>query len=550
MALTGTTNEQKIWNYLKSKGLNNCGVAGLMGNLYAESGLIPNNLQNTYNTSLGMSDVQYTAAVDTGRYSNFVNDAAGYGLAQWTYWTRKKAMLEYAQKANKSIGDLEMQLGFLIQELTNNFSGVLSTLKTATTVLQASNAVLLKFECPADQGTGVQNARASYGQKYYDKYAGTSSTATPAASSNAKAASTGYTAETVVALANAEVGYKEKASNSQLENKTANAGHSNWNKYAADIDNNHPDFYNGKKNGYDWCDIFNDDIHIRAAGGDAEVARKGLYQPKKSTGAGCDFSAGFYRANGAWIPRGGTPKPGDQIFFGPEGSEQHTGIVVKVTSTMVYTVEGNSSDMTAARSYSRTDSWITGYGRPKYTGTSSGSSGSTVTTPKKTVAEVAQEVIDGKWGNGDDRKNRLTAAGYSYASVQAKVNEILSSKSTTSTAQPSTGSGTIYTVKSGDTLSGIAAKYGTTYQALASYNGISNPNKISVGQKLKIPKKGATASQPAAASSTYTVKRGDTLYGIALNQLGSGSRYPEIVKLNGLTSTTIYPGQKLKLPKR
>ena len=548
MALIGTTNEQKIWNYLKGKGLNNYGAAGLMGNLYAESGLVPNNLQNTYNTSLGMSDVQYTAAVDTGRYDNFVNDAAGYGLAQWTYCTRKKAMLEYAKKANKSIGDLEMQLGFLIQELTDNYPGILSILKTATSVQQASNIVLFKFECPADQGTNMQIARASYGQKYYDKYAGATQTGTPSAST---AQPSGYTAEAVVALANAEVGYKEKASNSQLESKTANAGHNNWNKYAADIDNNHPDFYNGKKNGYDWCDIFNDDIHIRAAGGDAEVARKGLYQPKKSTGAGCDFSAQFYRDNGAWIPRSGTPKPGDQVFFGPEGREQHTGIVVKVTSTTVYTVEGNSSDMTAARSYSRTDSWITGYGRPKYTGTSSGSSGSTTTTPKKSVAEVAQEVIDGKWGNGDDRKNRLTAAGYSYAAVQAKVNEILAGKSSTPASTPSTTTGdTIYTVKSGDTLSSIAAKYGITYQALASYNGISNPNKISVGQKLKIPKQGAKASQSAATSSTYTVKRGDTLYGIALNQLGRGSRYPEIVKLNGLTSTTIYPGQKLKLPQR
>lgn len=544
MALTGTTNEQKIWNYLKSKGLNNYGVAGLMGNLYAESGLIPNNLQNTYNSSLGMSDVQYTAAVDTGRYNNFVNDAAGYGLAQWTYWTRKKAMLEYAQKANASIGDLQMQLGFLIQELSSNFSGVLSTLKTATSVLQASNAVLLKFECPADQGTGVQNARASYGQKYYDKYAGTSSSTTQTASRTAS----GYTAANVVAIANAEVGYKEKASNSQLDSKTANAGHNNWNKYAADIDNNHPDFYNGKKNGYDWCDIFNDDVHIRAAGGDAEVARKGLYQPKKSTGAGCDFSAQFYRDNGAWIPRSGTPKPGDQIFFGPEGSEQHTGIVVNVTASTVYTVEGNSSDMTAARSYSRTDSWITGYGRPKYTGTSSGSGSSTTTTPTKSVATVAQEVIDGKWGNGDDRKNRLTAAGYSYAAVQAKVNEILAGKSSGSTSGGNTGSDTVYTVKSGDTLSGIAAKYGTTYQALASYNGISNPNRISVGQKIKIPGK-SSGTTAAASSTTYTVKKGDTLYGIALNQLGSGSRYPEIVKLNGLTSTTIYPGQKLKLPR-
>ena len=58
MPLIGTTNEEKIWNYLKSKGLSDCGVAGLMGNLYAESGLRPNNLQNTYEGKLGMADAE------------------------------------------------------------------------------------------------------------------------------------------------------------------------------------------------------------------------------------------------------------------------------------------------------------------------------------------------------------------------------------------------------------------------------------------------------------------------------------------------------------
>ncbi len=60
-----------------------------MGNLYAESGLMPNNLQNTYNNKLGKTDAEYTAAVDNGSYGNFIKDSAGYGLAQWTYWSKK-----------------------------------------------------------------------------------------------------------------------------------------------------------------------------------------------------------------------------------------------------------------------------------------------------------------------------------------------------------------------------------------------------------------------------------------------------------------------------
>lgn len=176
MALTGSTNEQKIWNYLKSKLGNDYGVAGLMGNLYAESGLNPKNLQNSFEKKLGYTDATYTQAVDNGTYSNFVKDSAGYGLAQWTYWSRKQNLLNYIQSKKLSIGDLEGQLDFLYQELSTGYSTVLTTLKNATSVLTASNIVLFQFEKPADQSTTVQTKRASYGQTYYDKYATTSTT--------------------------------------------------------------------------------------------------------------------------------------------------------------------------------------------------------------------------------------------------------------------------------------------------------------------------------------------------------------------------------------
>lgn len=108
-----TDNEKAIWDYLYGKIGNAYGVAGLMGNLYAESALRPNNLQNTYEKKLGLSDTQYTANVDDGSYTNFVKDSAGYGLAQWTYWSRKQALHEYAKASGKSIGDLDIQLAFI-----------------------------------------------------------------------------------------------------------------------------------------------------------------------------------------------------------------------------------------------------------------------------------------------------------------------------------------------------------------------------------------------------------------------------------------------------
>ena len=168
--LTGNTNEERIWNYLTAAGFNACGVAGLMGNLYAESGLNPQNLQNTYEKKLGYTDAAYTAAVDSGAYTNFAGDKAGYGLAQWTYSTRKAALLAYARAAGKSVGDLETQLAFLAKELRESFAAVYNTLKTAQTVRAASDAVMLKFERPANQSAEALARRAAYGQGYFDKY--------------------------------------------------------------------------------------------------------------------------------------------------------------------------------------------------------------------------------------------------------------------------------------------------------------------------------------------------------------------------------------------
>ena len=96
-----------------------------------------------------------------------------------------------------------------------------------------------------------------------------------------------------------------------------------------------------------------------------------------------------------------------------------------------------------------------------------------LTTPKKSIDEIAQEVIKGMWGNGDERKNRLSQAGYNYDTVQDKVNDLLNANKT-------------YTVVSGDTLSAIASKYNTTVDSLVRKNNIENPNLIYAGQVLNI----------------------------------------------------------------
>lgn len=105
----------------------------------------------------------------------------------------------------------------------------------------------------------------------------------------------------------------------------------------------------------------------------------------------------------------------------------------------------------------------------------------------------------------------------------------------------------IYIVVEGDTLWSIAKRYGTTYQKLADYNGISNPNIIRVGQKIRIPVPD-DVKEPAKKKKTYKVVEGDTLWGIARKLLGSGTRYVEIKELNGLTSNSIRVGQILEIP--
>ena len=165
-------NEVKIWEALLSLTVGNAfGAAGLMGNLYAESALNPRNFQQSFEKKLDMTDDSYTAAVDSGAYDNFAHDGAGYGLAQWTYWSRKEALLGWARNAKASIGDLGMQLYFLSWEFRTNYSGVLDALRSEMSVREASDAVLLHYERPKDQSEAVRVKRAGYGQRYYDTYA-------------------------------------------------------------------------------------------------------------------------------------------------------------------------------------------------------------------------------------------------------------------------------------------------------------------------------------------------------------------------------------------
>lgn len=165
--------KQIIWNFFKSKGFTDFGVAGLMGNIQAESNFNPQNLQNNGNKKLNMTDEEYTKAVDCGEYDfeSFCKDGYGFGLVQHTFHTRKAALYQYAKTSNKSIGDLQMQLDFIYNEL-KGYKAVIAVLTTAKTVREASDIVMLKYERPADQSEDAQKKRASKGEAIYNEFCG------------------------------------------------------------------------------------------------------------------------------------------------------------------------------------------------------------------------------------------------------------------------------------------------------------------------------------------------------------------------------------------
>ena len=153
--------------------------------------------------------------------------------------------------------------------------------------------------------------------------------------------------EKIISLAKSELGYRE--------------GKNNITKYADFFDKQHSTFYNGKKQGVAWCDLFCDFLFVYTFG--EERALSMLYQPKRSCGAGCKYSAQYYKAHNAFDRN---PRLGDQIFFGRQGDESHTGIVVGLTPYSVTTIEGNSGNAVKQHTYNLTDSSIAGYGHPKY----------------------------------------------------------------------------------------------------------------------------------------------------------------------------------------
>lgn len=178
--------------------------------------------------------------------------------------------------------------------------------------------------------------------------------------------------KTIISLAESQVGYE--------------ATPVKRNKYAEELDS--VGFFNGPKNGYDWCCCFVAWLFEHTWG--KETAQKMLYLPEKSLGAACPYVADYYINNKAWYA---VPQVGDQILFGDRRDEDHTGIVWKVTANYVYTIEGNAgggNGKVMKRQYALTNGWISGYGRPNWSVVASVEP-KPEPAPKPTVPKIIEE---------------------------------------------------------------------------------------------------------------------------------------------------------------
>lgn len=367
-------NEQRIFDFFAAKGFTAAGIFGMLGNIKDESGGNPRNLQNSYEKKLGYTDDSYTEAVDSGTYTNFAHDAAGYGLAQWTYSTRKVSLLKFARDQGDSIGDFDMQLAFMYQEL-QGYKALFAILKTTNSIREASDAFMTQYEKPADQSENTKKRRASYGEEIC-------------------AMLTGVENDSLVQITEAEARQKViSIAVSWYGRKEADGSH----KSIIDLYNSHTPLARGYKVKYTdaWCATMASAAAIEAG-----------YTDIIPTECGCGQMIELFQAMNRWIENDAyIPSPGDYIFYDWDdtgagdctGWPEHVGIVISVCDGVIKVIEGNKDDAVGYREVMVNGRYIRGYGVPDYgakgvagtaeSGTNTPESG---TEPGKNVSEPAK----------------------------------------------------------------------------------------------------------------------------------------------------------------
>lgn len=419
------SNYQYIYNRLRKAGLTDAVALGFLGNWQQESGCEPNRIQNDFDPFRRASKY-YTMSTETGAISRqqFGSDQKGFGLAQWTYVNeartagRKFDLYDFWKRYGKEdLDDIDMQIDFVLFELMNGYRNVRNQLEGCTDLWTATDIICRQYEQPANNNV---DTRVRYAEEIEAQIDKNEWSAAGKAERGGQAVTKTEAVNKVLNIARQEVGYQEKNSGTGLDDPAANAGAGNYTKYARDLDRI-PNFYNGPKQGFAWCDVFYDWLLVKAFG--PELGKRLLCQPSGSAGAGCAFSLSYYQQHGQFHPS--NPQPGDQIFFTYAAGEiSHTGIVEKVDGGTVTTIEGNTTDSVGRRSYSLGDSRIAGYGRPDWSLVSSAPAPDTgapepaepaedMDVPGKTCMVELPEISQGDTGTPVERlQTLLISRGY------------------------------------------------------------------------------------------------------------------------------------------
>ena len=411
-----------------------------------------------------------------------------------------------------------------------------------------------------------------------------------------------YNIQKLLDIALNEVGYLEKETYDQLDEKTANAGDENYTKYQRDLAK--ISYFNSSKKGVAWCAVFVCWCFVQAFG--KAAALKLLCQPSKDNcGAGCNSQMNYYKNKKRFYTS--NPQPGDQIIFWSSNKTEasHTGLVYKVDNTYVYTVEGNTSSSSgvvanggavAKKKYKLTYNRIAGYGRPDYgeapviedevqqeessdmvacnarVNVKKGSTVNYRTRPNlkapqvsgmpriKQGEEVYVKTSDGTWAAVEYKGYR----GYVMAEFLVYNDSTDADEKTTE--DPDSAEHTMYI----NCSNGIGASYRQRPNSSAPYvvgatyipNGESVYVKTTDGTWAAVEYKNyrgyilvkdmgqenTTSETQKSEQRTYTTVEGDTLWKIASIYLGSGLKYKKIMQANGMKNTIVRPGMVLKIP--
>lgn len=349
--MINTAAEKRAYEKFRKAGMTEAGACALIGNLESESDgfystrveyLCIKRLKENGKT---YTDESYTEAVDSGKISceGFLHPLPGkqygYGYAQWTSPGRKAGLYTMAKQKGVSIGDEDMQIEFLLKELEESYPSVLKVLKNTTSIQEASDIVLKKFEAPADCGESVQISRAARGQKFYDDYV-----------ANKEENNMSRTAENVLDVMRGWLHFSE-----------ANG------KFKQIID-----LYNSKKplpRGYavkytdEWCDTTVSAAGIKA-GCDGLIGRE----------CGCEEHVKIFKQLGIWEEDGTVvPKAGWPIVYNWDDSTQpndgysdHIGFVESVKDNTIVCIEGNKGESVERRSIPVGWGYIRGFAKVKY----------------------------------------------------------------------------------------------------------------------------------------------------------------------------------------